>query len=338
MKKPKQPESGTDRIVEILKEMEKDKLRNELQWMKGDGAVSDITASSSGILSLDIALGIGGYPHGRIVEVYGENATGKSTITLQAIAEIQRCGGIAALVDAEFASDMSYSAHLGVDVENLLINQPSCGEQALEVMLSLAGKLTKGDIIVVDSVAALVPQAELDGEMTDHHMGLQARMMGQALRKLMGIAARSGVIVFFTNQTRVKLNVTYGDPTETPGGKALKFASSVRLEVQKKAHIKEGDTIFGNITEIRVVKNKCAPPYRTAKTEIRYGEGVPRSLDVLLLGMSSGVVEKSGAWLTFGGNSLGQGKDKSWQYLKDNLEVLDKLEQAVREKFGLTGR
>jgi len=335
MKKPKQPESGTDRIVEILKRMEERKMRDELMWMKGDGVVSDITASSSGILSLDIALGIGGYPHGRIVEVFGAESCGKTTTTLHAISAIQKRGGVAAFVDAEHALDTSYAENLGVDVQNLLINQPDSGERALEVVLMLSQELTKGDIIVVDSVAALTPQAELDGEMGDAHMGLQARMMSQAMRKLTGAVSRSGVIVFFTNQTRVKIGVTYGDPTETTGGKALKFYASVRLDIRKKAQLKEGDNVLGNVTQIKVVKNKCAPPYRNAETEIRYGEGVPRSLDVLLLGMSSGVVEKSGVWLTFGGNSLGQGKDKSWQYLKDNLEVLDKLEQAVREKFGL---
>jgi RecA/RadA recombinase len=756
MKKPKQPESGTDRIVEILKEMEAAKLRSEIQWMRGDGVVSDITAMSSGITSLDIALGIGGYPHGRIVEIYGPESSGKSTTTLHAVASAQKGGGVAAVIDSEFSLDTAYAAKLGVDVENLLINQPDSGEQGLEMVQAFSKVLTKGDIIVVDSVAALSPQAEIDGELSDAHVGLQARMMSQALRMLKGTIAKSGVIVFFTNQLRClplstvvynqdgfsylsdvcagdvifdhsgqyvkvvnvcrsgvvegkeiwakecapfklsnmhlqplirkgefinvlgkdvcvgdwmiqpicscagqeetpyidlgdlvqklggsfakkanvinlpsvldedlafflgccysdgnlfcdeaksdyriqftennkerysliyaifvklfgnlvrhdktriyicsktifdflkslgmksygpektfpdvvlksrlsvvksfilgaffdthgfneqgfisthenaeaaqqfskvlyrfgvfadvrknylhitgedavifkdvigfaeetkklkaknfscsfgargkydvvpfeyceklfakikerkikgisslpyygafkqcllqnlnssrkglidfvcalkssdflseieflknnrffqiqevrcsnfeavdietvsgsfvadrflthnsKIGISYGNPEVTSGGRALSFYASIRLDIRKKAQIKNGEDVLGNLTEIKVVKNKCAPPYKVAETEIRYGEGVPRSLDVLLLGMSSGVVEKSGAWLTFGGNSLGQGKDKSWQYLKDNLEVLDKLEQAVREKFGLIGR
>ncbi len=336
-KTPTEPVVETNRIVEILKAMETKhkELRPDLQWMKGDGVVADVTALPSGILSLDIALGIGGYPHGRIVEVYGPEASGKTTTTLHAVSSVQRRGGIASFIDAEHALDVSYANTVGVDTENLLITQPDSGEKALEMTLALAQELTKGDIIVVDSVSALVPQAELDGDMGQQHMGLQARLMSQAMRKLVGAVSRSGVLVFFTNQIRMKLGIVFGNPEETTGGRALKFAASVRLDIRRKTQIKSGEEVIGNLTEIKVVKNKCAPPYRIAETEIRYGVGVPRALDVLLCAMNCGVVDKTGAWLSYNGEQVGQGKEKAWEYLKENPNMLDAIEAEVRQHYGI---
>lgn len=336
-KTPTEPVVEENRIVEILKSLEaKNKdLRNDLQWMRGDGVVSDITSTSSGIASLDIALGIGGYPHGRIIEVYGPESAGKTTLTLHAIASVQKAGGVAAFIDAEHALDTAYASNLGVDVQNLLIDQPDSGERALEMAVLLSSILTKGDIIVVDSVAALTPQAELNGEVGDSHVGLQARLMGQGLRKLTSSVSKSGVMIYFTNQIRYKIGVLFGSPETTSGGNALKFYASIRLDVRRKAQIKKGEDIIGNLTEVKVVKNKVAPPYKVAETEIRYGEGVPKALDVLLCGMNCGVVEKRGAWLDFQGECIGQGKDKAWEALKENPELLSKLEKAVREFHGI---
>lgn len=332
-----EPVVETNRIVEILKALEaKNKdLRNDLQWMRGDGVVSDITATSSGILSLDLALGIGGYPHGRIIEVYGPESAGKTTCTLHAIASVQKAGGVAAFIDAEHALDTGYAAKVGVDVQNLLIDQPDSGERALEMAVSLSSILTKGDIIVIDSVAALTPQAELDGEVGDSHVGLQARLMGQGLRKLTSSVSKSGVMVYFTNQIRYKIGVMFGNPETTSGGNALKFYASVRLDIRRKAQIKKGEDIIGNLTEIKVVKNKVAPPYKVAETEIRYGEGVPRALDILLCGMNCGVVERAGAWLSYKDNRLGQGKDNAWEMLKNCPDMFDEIEKAVRTHYGI---
>lgn len=336
-KTPTEPVVETNRIVEILKSLESKhkELRADLQWMTGDGVVSDITSTSSGILSLDLALGIGGYPHGRIIEVYGPESAGKTTLTLHAIAAAQKAGGIAAFIDAEHALDTGYAAKVGVDVQNLLIDQPDSGEKALGMAVVLSEELTKGDIIVVDSVAALTPQAELDGAVGDSHVGLQARLMGQGLRKLTSSVSKSGVIVYFTNQIRYKIGVMFGNPETTSGGNALKFYASVRLDVRRKAKIKKGEDVIGNLTEIKVVKNKVAPPYKIAETEIRYGEGVPRALDILLCGMNCGVVEKSGAWLNYKENRLGQGKDNAWDMLKGCPDILDEIEKAVRTHYGI---
>lgn len=333
--KKKQQDTGSDRIVEILKRMEEKKMRDELMWMKGDGVVANVTVTSSGITSLDLALGVGGYPHGRIVEVFGPNGAGKTSCTLHAIAEIQKGGGVAAFIDAEHSLDVSYAKRIGVDVDNLLISQPNSGEAALNLANILAQELRKGDIVVVDSVAALTPQAEIDGEIGDQFMGLQARMMSQAMRKLVSDVSKSGVILFFTNQTRSKLGISYGNPEVTCGGGALLFYASIRLDIRKRAQIKSGEDILGNVTEIKVVKNKCAPPYRVAETEIRYGEGVPKALDVLLLALKYNVIDKSGQWLSFNDVRLGQGKDNAYNFLKDNSETLSLLEKAVRERVGL---
>ena len=336
-KTPTEPVVETNRIVEILKALEaKNKdLRNDLQWMRGDGVVSDITSTSSGIASLDIALGIGGYPHGRIIEVYGPESAGKTSLTLHAIAAVQKAGGVAAFIDAEHALDTGYAAKVGVDVQNLLIDQPDSGERALEMAVLMSSILTKGDIIVIDSVAALTPQAELNGEVGDSHVGLQARLMGQGLRKLTSSVSKSGVMVYFTNQIRYKIGVMFGNPETTSGGNALKFYASVRLDIRRKAQIKKGDEIIGNLTEIKVVKNKVAPPYKVAETEIRYGEGVPRALDILLCGMNCGVIDKAGAYLSYKETRLGQGKDNAWEMLKNCPDLLDEIEKAVRAHYGI---
>jgi recombination protein RecA len=337
MKKKPSPEMEDSRIVSVLKKMEEMKLRDSIQWMRGDGVVSDVTVTPSGILSLDIAMGIGGYPHGRIIEIYGENSSGKTTSTLQAIAEFQKRGGIAAFIDAEVSLDVAYAKSLGVDVDNLLISQPDSAEQSLEMAIALSSGLTKGDIIVLDSIAALTPQAELDGEMGDAFVGLQPRLVGQAMRKLKGSVAKSGVLMFCTNQVRTNIKISYGDNTETPGGKSLKHQASIRIEAKKGSQIKEGDTVIGHVLKLKVAKNKCAPPYRTAETEIRYGEGVPKALDLLILGMNSGIVEKSGAWLSYKGERIGQGKENAYKLLRDNPEMLASIERDIREQFGVKG-
>lgn len=325
-----------NRIVEILKEMESKGHKGDLMWMQGDGVVADIRATSSGVLSLDIALGCGGYPHGRIIEIYGENSAGKSTCTLHAMASVQKHGGIASLIDVEFAYDPTYAQNLGVDVGNVLINQPNSGEEALAMADHLSQVLGHGDIIVVDSVAALVPQRELDGEMTDDSVGLQARLMGKALRKITANVSKSGVILFFTNQLRQVIGGgLYGPKTSTPGGKSLPFYASIRLDIKKGQKIKKGEEVIGHEAKVQVVKNKCAPPYRTAVTEIRFGEGVPRALDILLCGMNCGIVAKRGAWLDFNGECIGQGKDNAWEALKNNPELLAQLEKAVRTHYGI---
>lgn len=336
MKKKKDQEKDESRIVEILKAMEVKNLRNDLMWMKGDGVVAnDVTVTSSGILSLDVAMGIGGYPHGRIVEIYGPNAAGKTSVTLHAIASFQKKGGVAAFIDNEFSLDTNYAKNLGVDVDNILISQPDCGEKSLEMALALSHELTKGDIIVVDSVAALVPQAEIDGDVGQQHVGLQARLMSQALRKLVGEVSRSGVVLFFTNQIRDNIGVMYGPKESQPGGNALKFFASMRLDIRKKTAIKNGEEILGNATEIKMVKNKLAPPYRIAATEIRYGLGVPRELDLLLLGLECKVIEKNGAYFSYGENNIGQGKEKAWEFLKQCPEIANEIEKEIRKHYGI---
>lgn len=306
----------------------------------GDGAIMklgeaqkvEVELIPSGALSLDLALG-GGYPKGRIIEIYGPESSGKTTLALHAIAEVQKAGGTAAFVDAEHALDPSYAKKLGVDTDNLLISQPDNGEQALEITETLV-RSNAVDLIVVDSVAALVPQAEIDGDMGDSHMGLQARLMSQALRKLTGIINKSKATVIFINQIRMKIGVMFGNPETTTGGNALKFYASVRMDIRRIGQIKgDGDDIAGNRTKVKIVKNKIAAPFRTAEFDIMYNEGISKTGDVLDLAALHEVVEKSGAFYKYNGETIGQGRDKTKQYLKDNPAVLTEIDQKVRAKL-----
>jgi recombination protein RecA len=289
---------------------------------------------STGSLGLDIALGIGGLPRGRIIEIYGPESSGKTTLALHAVAEAQRQGGVAAFVDAEHALDPSYAAKLGVKVEDLLISQPDAGEQALEIADTLvrSGAI---DVLVIDSVAALVPRAELEGEMGDSHVGLHARLMSQALRKLTGSISRSRCIVIFINQIRMKIGVMFGNPETTTGGNALKFYASVRLDIRRIGSIKDRDTVVGNQTRVKVVKNKMAPPFRTVEFDIMYGEGISKTGELIDLGVSAGVVEKSGAWFSYGGQRIGQGRENAKQFLREHPEVGAAVEAAIRQNAGL---
>lgn len=295
----------------------------------GDAKKVDVELLPSGSLSLDLALG-GGYPKGRIIEIYGPESSGKTTLTLHAIAEIQNQGGTAAFIDAEHALDPSYARKLGVDTENLLIAQPDNGEQALEIAETLV-RSNAVDLIVVDSVAALTPQAEIDGDMGDSHMGLQARLMSQALRKLTGIINKSKATVIFINQIRMKIGVMFGNPETTTGGNALKFYASVRMDIRRTGQIKVGDDIIGNRTKVKIVKNKIAPPFRLAEFDIMYNEGISKTGDILDLAAQYGVVEKSGAFYKYGGETIGQGRDKTKTFLKDNPEIMSEIDNKVRE-------
>ncbi len=289
---------------------------------------------SSTSLSLDAALGIGGVPRGRVTEIFGPESSGKTTLTLHVVAEAQRRGGLAAFVDAEHALDPDYARKLGVDVDNLLVSQPDHGEQALEITEELI-RSSALDVVVVDSVAALVPRAELEGEMGDSHMGLQARLMSQALRKLTGAVARSGTALIFINQIREKIGVMFGNPETTTGGRALKFYSSVRIDIRKIASIKEGDRVVGNRTRIKVVKNKMAAPFRFAEVDILYGEGISREGDLIDLGVNQKLLQKSGTWISFGELRVGQGRENARQFLKENPDVREDLEVKLRADLGL---
>ena len=297
-----------------------------------DGAIPDVSAVSTGSLSLDIALGIGGLPKGRVVEIYGPESSGKTTLTLHVIAEMQKAGGTAAFVDAEHALDPVYAEKLGVDVDELLVSQPDTGEQALEItdMLVRSGAV---DIVVVDSVAALTPKAEIEGDMGDSHVGLQARLMSQALRKLTGNIKRSNTLVIFINQIRMKIGVMFGNPETTTGGNALKFYSSVRLDIRRTGAIKKGDEVVGNDTKVKVVKNKVAPPFKLAFFEILYGEGISREGELIELGVEHKLIEKAGAWYSYNGDRIGQGKEKVRQFLKDNPDIGVDIEQKLRDKL-----
>ena len=295
----------------------------------GDAKKVDVELLPSGSLSLDLALG-GGYPKGRIIEIYGPESSGKTTLTLHAIAEIQKQGGTAAFIDAEHALDPSYARKLGVDTENLLIAQPDNGEQALEIAETLV-RSNAVDLIVVDSVAALTPQAEIDGDMGDSHMGLQARLMSQALRKLTGIINKSKATVIFINQIRMKIGVMFGNPETTTGGNALKFYASVRMDIRRTGQIKVGDDIIGNRTKVKIVKNKIAPPFRLAEFDIMYNEGISKTGNILDLGAQYALVEKSGAFYKYGGETIGQGRDKTKTFLKDNPEIMSEIDNKVRE-------
>ncbi len=310
----------------------------EKQFGKGtvmrmdSSARRDIEAISTGSLGLDIALGIGGLPKGRIIEVYGPESSGKTTLTLHAIAEMQKAGGTAAFIDAEHALDPVYAEKLGVNIDELLVSQPDTGEQALEItdMLVRSGGV---DLVIIDSVAALTPKAEIEGEMGDSHVGLQARLMSQALRKITGSIQRTNTIVIFINQIRMKIGVMFGSPETTTGGNALKFYSSVRLDIRRIGAIKKGDEIIGNDTRVKVVKNKVAPPFRKAEFEILYGEGISRVGEILSLGTDIDEIEKSGAWYSYKGAKIGQGKENAKQYLRDNPDVAVAVEQKIREHY-----
>ena len=296
----------------------------------GENQKVDVELLPSGSLSLDIALG-GGFPKGRIIEIYGPESSGKTTLTLHAIAEMQKQGGTAAFIDAEHALDPAYAKRLGVDTENLLVSQPDNGEQALEIVETLV-RSNAVDLIVVDSVAALTPQAEIDGDMGDSHMGLQARLMSQALRKLTGIINKTHATVIFINQIRMKIGVMFGNPETTTGGNALKFYASVRADIRRIGQIKDGENIIGNRTKVKIVKNKIAPPFRVAEFDIMYNEGISRTGDVLDLAVLHGVVGKAGAWFDYGDAKIGQGREQTKKYLKENPKVLDEIEKKVRTK------
>ncbi len=295
----------------------------------GDRAVEEVETISSGSLGLDLALGVNGYPKGRIIEIYGPESSGKTTLTLHAIAEAQKAGGIAAFIDAEHAFDRGYAEKLGVDVENLIISQPDNGEQALEIAENLirSGAI---DIVVIDSVAALTPKSEIEGEMGDSKMGLHARLMSQALRKLTGAISKTHCTVFFINQLREKIGVMFGNPETTTGGNALKFYASVRLDIRRSTQIKDGENVIGNRTKVKVVKNKVAPPFKTAEFDIMYGEGVSKTGEILDLAVEFEVVKKSGSWFSYGETKLGQGRDAVKSLIKDNPEMADELEQKIK--------
>ena len=298
----------------------------------GDHSYEGIETISTGSLGLDIALGVGGLPRGRVVEIYGPESSGKTTLTLQVIASCQRAGGVAAFVDAEHALDPSYAEKLGVDVDNLLVSQPDTGEQALEIADMLV-RSNAVDVVVVDSVAALTPKAEIEGEMGDTHVGLQARLMSQALRKLTANIKKSGCLVIFINQIRMKIGVMFGSPETTTGGNALKFYSSVRLDIRRIGAVKRGDEVIGSETRVKVVKNKVAPPFRQTEFEILYGEGTSREGELIELGVANGLVEKSGAWYSYNGDRIGQGKDNVRQFLKEHPEIADDIDAQLRAKL-----
>jgi recombination protein RecA len=297
----------------------------------GSREAISIDAVSTGSLGLDIALGIGGLPKGRVIEIYGPESSGKTTLTLHVIAEAQKAGGTAAFIDAEHALDPGYAKKLGVDVDNLIVSQPDTGEQALEIADTLV-RSNAVDIIVIDSVAALVPRAEIEGEMGDSHVGLQARLMSQALRKITGSISRSNCMVIFINQIRMKIGVMYGSPETTTGGNALKFYASVRLDIRRTGQIKAGEDIVGNTTRVKVVKNKVAPPFKQVEFDIMYGEGISKTGELLDLGVKAGLVEKSGSWFSYDSIRIGQGRENSKSYLTENPEVAARLEAAIRGK------
>ncbi|SFM30136.1 recombination protein RecA [Ectothiorhodospira mobilis] len=313
-----------------LGQIERQFGKGAVMRMGDASAVRDVPAISTGSLALDIALGVGGLPRGRVVEIFGPESSGKTTLTLQVIAECQKQGGTAAFVDAEHALDPTYAQALGVDVDNLLVSQPDTGEQALEIadMLVRSGAV---DVVVVDSVAALTPKAEIEGEMGDAHVGLQARLMSQALRKLTANIKRSNTLVVFINQIRMKIGVMFGNPETTTGGNALKFYSSVRLDIRRTGGIKKGDEVIGNETRVKVVKNKVAPPFREAHFEILYGEGISRLGEIIDMGVKDGLIDKAGAWYSYKGERIGQGKDNARTYLKDHPEIAQAIETQIRE-------
>ncbi len=311
-----------------LGQIEKQFGKGSVMLMGDEGAELDIETVSSGSLGLDIALGVGGLPRGRVIEIYGPESSGKTTLALHVVAEMQKLGGTAAFVDAEHALDPVYAGKLGVDIDELLVSQPDTGEQALEITDMLV-RSSAVDVVVVDSVAALTPKAEIEGDMGASHMGLQARLMSQALRKLTANIKKSNTMVIFINQIRMKIGVMFGNPETTTGGNALKFYASVRLDIRRIGAIKKGDEILGNETRVKVVKNKVAPPFKQAVFDIMYGEGISRESEIVILGVQQDIVEKSGAWYSYKGEKIGQGKDKVRQYLKDNPEIAQEIEAKI---------
>ncbi|MBL1260098.1 MAG: recombinase RecA [Thiotrichaceae bacterium] len=315
-----------------LSQIERQFGKGSVMRMGDEGVSRGIDVISTGSLGLDIALGIGGLPKGRVVEIYGPESSGKTTLALQVVAEAQKAGGTAAFVDAEHALDPLYAAKLGVDIDNLLVSQPDTGEQALEITDMLV-RSSAVDVIVIDSVAALTPKAEIEGDMGDSHMGLQARLMSQALRKLTGNIKRSNTLVIFINQIRMKIGVMFGNPETTTGGNALKFYASVRLDIRRIGAIKRGDEVVGNETRVKVVKNKVAPPFKQVEFEILYGEGVSREGEIISLGVKEGLVDKAGAWYSYNGDRVGQGKENVRNYLKEHPETADEIENAIRARL-----
>ena len=320
-------------LEQVLADIEKQFGKGSIMKL-GDESHNEIDTVSSGSLTLDIALGVGGYPKGRIIEIYGPESSGKTTFALEAIAEVQKAGGKAAFIDAEHALDPVYAKNLGVDINDLLLSQPDTGEQALEICEALV-RSEAISIVVIDSVAALVPQAEIEGEMGDSHVGLQARLMSQALRKLSGTISKTNTIAIFINQLREKVGVLFGNPETTPGGRALKFYSTIRLDVRRGEQIKNGDNVIGNKTNVKIVKNKVAPPFKTASVEIMYGQGVSREAEILDLASEIGIVDKSGAWYSYNGEKIGQGKENAKQFLRDNPTIKEEIENKVRESHGI---
>jgi recombination protein RecA len=317
-----------------LSQIEKQFGKGSILRLGSKDAIVPVAVISTGSISLDAALGVGGLPRGRVIEIYGPESSGKTTIALQVIAEAQKKGGMAAFIDVEHALDPAYSRKLGVDVDNLLVSQPDYGEQALEITGALiaSGQI---DVLVVDSVAALVPKAELDGEMGDSHMGLQARLMSQALRKLTGVVSKSRTCLVFINQIREKIGVMFGSPETTTGGRALKFYASVRLDIRRIAAIKDGETVIGSRTKVKVAKNKVASPFREAEFDIIYGEGISREGDLIDLGSAQSVIEKSGSWFSYKGERIGQGRENARQFLKDNPDIRQSIDQELRKALGL---
>ena len=333
MKKEVNTPSNDKALDDVMKQIEKKFGKGAIMKLGSEEHI-DIETTPSGSIGLDIALGVGGYPKGRIIEIFGPESSGKTTFALEAIAECQKRGGRAAFIDAEHALDPVYSKNLGVNIDELLLSQPDTGEQALEIAEALV-KSEAVDIIVIDSVAALVPQAEIEGEMGDSHIGLQARLMSQALRKLSGTLNKTNTTAIFINQLREKVGIVFGNPEVTPGGRALKFYSSVRLDIRKGESIKEGDQVIGNKAKVKVVKNKVAPPFKTLEVDIMYGKGISSEGEILDVGSDIDIVEKSGAWYSYKGEKIGQGKENAKKYLLDNPDVKEELENKIREHYGL---
>src|ERR1700686_1536143 len=330
-------ERNNERVKAIdlaLAQIEKQFGKGSIMRLGSKEAIVPIAVISTGAISFDAALGVGGFPRGRVVEIFGPESSGKTTIALQVIAEAQKTGGMAAFVDAEHALDPGYAKKLGVDVDNLLVSQPDYGEEGLEITEALV-RSNAIDVLVVDSVAGLVPKSELDGEMGDSHMGAQARLMSQAMRKLTGIVSKSNTCLIFINQIREKIGVMFGNPETTTGGRALKFYSSVRADIRRIAAIKDGETVTGNRTKIKIVKNKMAPPFREAEFDIIYGEGISKEGDLVDLGVAQNLIEKSGAWYSYKGERIGQGRENAKQFLKENGDIRKKLDAELRKQLGL---
>src|SRR5471030_3300589 len=323
------------KAVELaFSQIEKQFGKGSIMRLGQKGAIQPIEAIPTGAISIDYALGVGGVPRGRVIEIFGPESSGKTTLALQVIAEAQKLGGLAAFVDAEHALDAAYAKKLGVDIDNLLVSQPDNGEQALEIVEVLI-RSNGVDVVVVDSVAALVPKAEIEGEMGDAQMGLQARLMSQALRKLTGAVSKSKTSLIFINQLLEKIGVMFGNPETTTGGRALKFYSSVRMDIRRIASIKDGDLVVGGRTRVKVVKNKCAAPFRQAEFDVMYGEGISRTGDLLDLAVEKRIIEKSGAWFAYGGERLGQGRENAKQFLKENPDIYKTIEERVRRELGM---